>query len=502
MSPRARRWRRRVARPISATIAGLTAMAALGLVISAQGPTVTRRPRVDLAEGLREAARLGVDHVPGRVLVKFREGIPTQAQTSAVTMALPGLPTQVRAGDAWTDFSYVDVPLDVDVRAAAAALAARPEVAFAEPDVLHRPRRTPTDPSYSRQWHMRAINAERAWDINDGAPNVIVAVVDTGVAMVNDVLRFPRFYQGRYQIVEVPFARSTDIASDDRIVSPYDFTYDDDMPYDMDGHGTHVAGTIGQAMNSESGVGVAYRARLMPLKVCFSEWEVLFAFAADGVSTVPPLFEGGACFASEEARAIRYAADNGAKVINVSIGGTQPAATTQSALQYAVSRGVFVTLAGGNGYEDGNRPEYPASYARDIEGVMAVGAVGQDLSRAYYSNTADYIEIAAPGGNRRAGGTAALVWQQTYRASAMGVFQLAPRFDLLEDDGYQGTSMAAPHVAGLGALLYSQGVRNPAAIEAAIKRFATDRGASGRDDEYGHGLIDARATLRGLGIAR
>ena len=267
----------------------------------------------------------------------------------------------------------------------------------------------------------------------------------------------------------------------------------------MDGHGTHVTGTIGQLANAESGVGVAYSARIMPLKVCLGEWEVLFLLAEDGVSTLPPIFQGGVCFASDESRAIRYAADNGAKVINISIGGESPAAATQSALQYAVSRGAFVSLSGGNNFEEGNRPGIRRSMRKDISGVMAVAAVGQDLNRAYYSTTGDFIEIAAPGGNTRVGGAAGRIWQQTYRAASLSLNQLAPRFDLLEDDAYQGTSMAAPHVAGLAALLQSQGIRNPAAIEAAIRQFANDRGTAGRDNEYGFGVVDARATLQGPG---
>ena len=487
-------------RPV--TLMALVLMTALSLVLSAQQPAFTRSPRADLAWRLRAAARLGTDYVPGRVLVKFRAGLPTQAQASAVTQALPGTASALRSGGAYTDFAYVDVPLDADVPALAAALAARPEVEYAEPDAIHHLDVTPTDPSYGRQWNMRAINLERAWDINDGAHDIVVAVIDSGLAMANDVLQFPRFFNGRLQIVDVPFARSTDIVSSNRLVAPRDFLYEDDIPYDMDGHGTHVTGTVGQLVNAESGVGVAYSARIMPLKVCLGEWEVLFLLAEDGVSTLPPMFEGGACFTSDEATAIRYAADNGAKVINLSIGGESPAAATQSALQYAVSRGVFVSMSGGNNFEEGNRPGYPALYAKDISGAMAVAAVGQDLNRAYYSTTGDFIEIAAPGGNTRVGGAAGRIWQQTYRAASISLNQLAPRFDVLEDDAYQGTSMASPHVAGLAALLQSQGIRSPAAIEAAIRQFAIDRGSAGRDNEYGFGLVDARATLRGLGIAK
>jgi serine protease len=235
-------------RPV--TFMALVLVTAVGLVLSAQERGFTRSPRADVAWRIRAAARLGSDYVPGRVLVKFRAGLPTQAQVSAVTQALPGTATALRTGDAYTDFTYVDVPIDADVPALAAVLAARPEVEYAEPDVIHHLRVTPTDPSFGRQWNMRAMNLERAWDINDGAHDVVVAVIDTGLAMANDVLQFPRFFNGRLQIVNVPFARSTDIVSSNRLVAPYDFFYEDDLPYDMDGHGTHVTGTVGQLSNA------------------------------------------------------------------------------------------------------------------------------------------------------------------------------------------------------------------------------------------------------------
>jgi serine protease len=145
-----------------------------------------------------------------------------------------------------------------------------------------------------------------------------------------------------------------------------------------------------------------------------------------------------------------------------------------------------------------------------MDGVMSVGAVGRNLERAYYSSSRSSVEIAAPGGDFRAGGDAGGVIQQTYDPVASAVDPLSspvslyhvPRYDVFGYEAYQGTSMSSPHVAGLAALLIQQGITHPAAIEAAIKRFATDRGAAGRDNDYGFGLISPRETLRGLGLSR
>jgi serine protease len=211
--------------------------------------------------------------------------------------------------------------------------------------------------------------------------------------------------------------------------------------------------------------------------------------------------EGGSCPDDGILAGVRYAADQGAKVINLSLGGPGESQAELEALRYAVSKGAFVAIAGGNNYEDGNKPESPARYGREIDGVMTVGAVGKSMKRAFYSNTSSGIEIAAPGGDSKDGGAAGTVFQYGLDEAEFDSV-LKPRFERYTTVYKQGTSMAAPHVAGVAALLYGQGITNPAAIEAAIKKFAKDLGTAGEDNEYGAGLVDARASLRGLGVAR
>jgi serine protease len=143
-----------------------------------------------------------------------------------------------------------------------------------------------------------------------------------------------------------------------------------------------------------------------------------------------------------------------------------------------------------------------------IDGMVAVGAIGRDRARARYSSTGSFVELAAPGGDTSRGGTEAGILQQTFATEFVETFlqgparYSAPRFDVFAYQFFQGTSMAAPHVTGFAALLYQQGLTSPAAIEAAMKKYATDKGPPGRDNEYGIGMINPRATLRGLGLGR
>ena len=136
---------------------------------------------------------------------------------------------------------------------------------------------------------------------------------------------------------------------------------------------------------------------------------------------------------------------------------------------------------------------------------MAVGAVGKSKTRAYYSTTGSYLEIAAPGGSNRDGGGEDLgyIWQVTLLPTDSNVLLTPrPRFDRYAEVGYSGTSMATAHVTAAAALLVSQGVTSPRAIEAVLKSTALDLGAPGRDDSFGFGLVQPRAALFGLGIRR
>jgi serine protease len=374
-------------------------------------------------------------------------------------------------------------------------LLARNEVEYAEPIYRLKALHQPNDAQYSRQWNFPAIHLDRAWDINKGATSAItVAVLDTGMAYKNATVGFvtvPVLSRGEPVRLRatVLFAAAPDLITPDRIVSPYDFIWEDSAPMDMDGHGTHVAGTIGQLTDNGVGAaGIAFNVRLMPIKVLATDWDELFGAPNGGTTDVL-------------ARAIRYAADHGANVINMSLGYSSPVSSRviEDALRYAVSRGVFVAIAAGNDYLDGNPVAQPAALAPRIPGVMAVGAVDPDLRRARYSNVGPYVEIAAPGGDTRVSDARGIL-QQTYASGFTE--QFPPRFDVFQYLSYQGTSMASPHVAGVAALLMSQGIRSPAAIEKALSDFARDLGPAGRDNEYGYGLVDARATLLGLGVAR
>ncbi len=182
---------------------------------------------------------------------------------------------------------------------------------------------------------------------------------------------------------------ATELGPASRFVAPHDFIWNDDNPLDFDGHGTHVSGTIGQTTNDGTSggdqangggtAGVAFNVKLMPVKVLASEWDVIFGAAAETGGSDDVVAEG-----------IRYAVDNGAKIINMSLGASGPAGSApviEDAIKYAVGKGAFIALAGGNDFEDGNPTEVLAEIASRVPGAVSVAAVDKNKAHAFYSST-------------------------------------------------------------------------------------------------------------------
>lgn len=303
----------------------------------------------------------------------------------------------------------------------------------------------PNDPQYKFQWHMGQINMPAAWKLADGE-GVIVAVLDTGVAYEN----YGEFHMAE-DLEGVTF------------VKPWDFVGNNSHANDDHAHGTHVTGTIAQATHNGKGVsGVARKVKIMPLKVLSGSGSGSVAGIAD---------------------AIRYAADEGAQVINMSLGGPMPSRVLKKAVQYAHDKGVIVICAAGN---DGRKKlGYPAAYP----GAVAVAATQFDRKTTFYSNYGKGLDIAAPGGNTRV--------DQNGDGQPDGVLQNTIVVgDPSKSDyfAFMGTSMAAPHAAGVAALIVGEGITDPKAVEQILKDTAMKPDGYS-EEKYGAGLIDAEAAV-------
>ncbi len=299
---------------------------------------------------------------------------------------------------------------------------------FIEPNYIYNSFQVPNDPDYGKQWNLRSINIESAWDETKGS-GVTVAVIDTGISPVPDL-------------------------KDTKFVKGYDFVNDRIEAYDDAGHGTHVAGTIAQSTNNGYGVaGIAYEASLMPLKV----------LGASGGGTVADIAE-----------AIRFAADNGADVINMSLGGAGESQLMEEAINYAHQKGVVVVAAAGNANR--NAASYPARYSHVI-GVAALDSAGV---KAPYSNFGAGVDISAPGGSE----TGKILQNTIDPQTGEGVFV-----------GYQGTSMAAPHVAGVAALVKATGITEPDEVLSVLQQ-STRRIEEDPLNHFGAGHLDAAAAVK------
>ncbi len=448
--------------------------------------------------------------VAGDVMVKFRDdlSLPVAKQLPAVRAAVLGL--QAKAGsshqrlqlmnlgasearhatfkilglaqnrDRQFRFDNADKQLKFETMQVIKALRQRADVLYAEPNYIYQTNALPTDPLYSSQWHYPLINLPAAWDLETGVSSVTVAVIDTGVLLNHPDLQGQFSADGGYDFI------SSDSNSGDGEpgidANPND-------PGDSIGvarssfHGTHVAGTVAAATAFSAGgsgiAGVAPGVKIMPVralgKIGGTSYDII-----QGVRYAAGL--------SNNSNIILNATQK-ADVINLSLGRVGGSIQAEQDLYTEVrAAGVIVVASAGN--ENSSAFNYPAAYA----GVISVAAVDISKQKAPYSNFGSTVDVAAPGGYT---GT-------DIDGDGFGDGVLST---LGDDSGaavsftygvYNGTSMAAPHMAGVVALMKSSNsALTPAAVDALLQSgdIVEDLGAVGRDDIFGHGLINAHSAV-------
>ncbi len=386
-----------------------------------------------------------LDVAPGVVLVglnpgaNLTPGAPTQArpdgeaatQLEATFAALgvtaveplfaePGGSAAPRGSAAPSGTYRLRLPPGADIAAAVDALRANADVSYAEPDYLARAAAIPNDPLYATQWALPHIGAPAAWDVVTGTATTVIALVDSGLDLTHPDLA-GQLWTNPGEIPGNGLDDDNNGYVDD--VHGWNFVAGTNNLADDNGHGTLVAGVIGAAANNATGTaGVCWGCRLMVLKV----------------------MQGGVANYSDIAAAVRYAADKGASVINLSLGGYADSATLRAALTYAAGKGAVIV--GGAGNDAVSTPFYPAAYPE----ALAVAATTQADARFASSNFGDWVDLAAPGE----------AITTTFLGGTWGPSS--------------GTSLAAGFVSGVAGLVRSQHPEWTAALVRAQLLHTTD----------------------------
>ncbi|BCU81149.1 alkaline serine protease [Polycladomyces abyssicola] len=343
---------------------------------------------------------------PGEVIVKFKNGTTTSTKQAVLSQESG----RVLFHSKEIGFDVVKIPSGKSVSQAVREYRNNPNVEYAEPNYLYHADWTPNDPYFStQQWGPQKVQAPAAWDITRGSSSVRIAIVDTGVQY-----------------------NHPDLSG--KVVLGHDYVDGDNDPYDGNGHGTHCAGIAAAVTNNSTGIaGMAPNASILAVRVLDS----------NGSGTLDAVANG-----------IIYAADNGAKVISLSLGGSVGSTTLQNAVNYAWNKGAVIVAAAGN--SGISAPSYPAYYSNAI----AVAATTSSDVKASYSNWGSWVDVAAPGSSI----------YSTYPTNTY--------------TSLSGTSMATPHVAGLAGLLAAQG-RSNSNIRAAIQNTADPISGTGTYWTYG-----------------
>ena len=369
-------------------------------------------------------------YVPGDLIVRLKAGLSLHSAPVASVIELLGLTSvdevlpgvyRLSAGEG----------SGLDIEQAADALLDTGAVQYAQPNRVYEMAKMPDDEQYvaGQQWALTQIKAEQAWDITTGSGDVVIAMLDTGVATDHPDL-------------------------EDKVVPGYDFYSNDNEPYDDSGHGTMTAGITAASSNNGRGIaGVAWGARIMPVKVLGGE--------------------RGSGSDEMVARGIRWAVDNGARIINMSLGGEETSPVQDDAIRYAHDRNVLIIAAAGN-TPDG-KPHYPAAY----DTVLSVGATGRSDTVTGFSSFGPYVDVSAPG---------------------VGILSTSWSDGNLTYEYGNGTSFSCPLVTGAAALVWSA---NPSLtaddVRFILEDSSDDVGPAGWDEYSGRGRLNV---FRAVQMAR